>query len=158
MSVICVRTMLAAEVLLHEQWVHGGVRVHAERDERHLCHLFCNHCVINSLVGILTPCERTMVLDQYARSVNWVDVVFLETVNDDNARVVLIFCHHVLGHCISARDAIVEVVGVSCADVRDVQACLSPSGSIGGVGVYHAAQLWEGTIEYQVGRSIRRWV
>ena len=146
LSVVSVRTVLAVEVLLYEQWVHGGVWIHAERDERHLCHLLGYHCVIDSLVSILTPCERTVVLHQYAWSVNGVDIVLLESVNDDYTCIVLILGHHILCHCIGARNAVVEIVCVGSTDVRDVQSCLSPGCSVGRVGVNHAAQFWECTV------------
>ena len=96
-----------------------------------------------------------MVLNQYARSMNWVDVIFLETVNDDNTCVVLIFCHHILCHRISARDAIVEVISMSCTNIRDAQASLCPSGSISRVSMNYATQLWECAVENQVGWCIR---
>ena len=98
LSVVSVRTVLAIEVLLYEQWVHCGVWIHAERDERHLCHLLGYHCVINCLVCIFTPCKRTMVLHQHTWSMNWVDIVLLETVNDHYACIMLILSHHVFGH------------------------------------------------------------
>ena len=46
---------------------------------------------------------------------NWVYVIFLETVNDDNTCVVLIFCHHILCHRISES----EVIPVVCDNIGE---------------------------------------
>lgn len=146
LSVVCIGPMFAAEVLLYEQRVHGGILVYRERDERHLGNLFCHYCMINSLVGILAPSERTMVLYQYAWGMNRIDVSLLEAVYNNHSCIVFVFCHLVGSHIVGARYAVVKIVGMSGADIREVQTCLSPGCGIGGVGVYDTSQFRESTI------------
>ena len=47
--------MLTAEVLLHEQGVHRGVGIHAERHKGHLGHLLHDNGVVDGIVGACTP-------------------------------------------------------------------------------------------------------
>ncbi len=55
LSVVGVWTMLAAEVLFYEQWIHCRFRVYGVRNESHLCHLFHHYSVIDRVVCILAP-------------------------------------------------------------------------------------------------------
>ena len=48
-----------------------------------------------------------------------------------------------LGHIAGTRDILVEIVGVSGADVRNIATCLSKSCGIGRVGVNHALNVGE---------------
>ena len=135
--------MLTAVVLFYQERIHGCSGIYTERHEGHLGHLLGNYGMIDSLVGILAPRERTVVLHQNGRGVHGIDVVATETVNDDHACVLLIFGHLLGGHVVGAGNAVVEIVGMSGSDVGNVLAGLSPSGGIGGVGVNHASDFWE---------------
>ena len=55
MTVVGVGAMLAGEVLLDEERIHGEVGIHGVGDECHLGNLLSNHSVIDSLCRILTP-------------------------------------------------------------------------------------------------------
>ena len=143
LSVIGIGAVLAAEMLLNEQRIHGCSGIHTERHEGHLGHLFGHYGMIDSLVGILAPRNRTVVLHQNGRGVHGIDVVATETVYDDHTCVLLIFVHLLGSHVVCAGNAVVEIVGMSGSDVGNVLAGLSPSGGIGGVGVNHASDFWE---------------
>lgn len=156
LSVVSIRTVLAAEMLFYKKRIHSCIWIYTEGNKCHLSNLLSYYCMIYCLVGILSPCERTMILYQYTWSVNWVDIVLLEFVNDNNTCIILIFCHLVSSHIICARNCIVEVVGMSCSNARNVLTSLSPCCSISRVSVDHSANLREVTIDYQVSWSIRR--
>ena len=119
LSVVGVGAMLAAEVLLDEERVHGGVGVDGERDECHLGHLFHHHSVVDRIVGVFAPGERPMVLHQYAGGVDGVDVAFPDAVDDDDTGFFLVLCHLAFHHVVGAGYLIMEIVGVCGADVRD---------------------------------------
>ena len=148
--------MLTRKMLLDEEGIHRCVWIHAERYKCHLSDLLCHHCMIDSLVGVLAPGEWAMVLHQYSWSVDGVDVVAAETLNDYYASLFLIFGHLSLHHVVGAGNAVMEIVGMSGTYAGDVLACLCPSGGICGVGVYDTTQFWEGTIQNKVGRGVGR--
>ena len=150
--------MLAAEVLLDEQRVHRRGGVHAERDKSHLGHLLHHYGVVDGVVGVLAPGERTMVLHEHTGGVDGVDVATLDAVYNHHTGLFLILGHLTLGHITGAGNGIVEIVGMGGADVGNVLACLCPCRGIGGVGVHNAAQLGEGAVENEVGGGVRRWV
>ena len=98
-----------------------------------------------------------MVLNQYGRSVVGIDFADVEDfVNDDITRFQLIlplylcFCH-----VARARNVLVEIVGMSGADVGDILTSLCKCGGIGRVGVYHALNVGECLVQYKVGRGVR---
>ena len=154
LTVISIWAVLAGEVLLDEERIHGQARIHGVGDERHLGHLLSDNGMIDSLGRILTPREGTMILDQYSRCVHGIDVVATETVDDHHARLLLIFGHLCLHHTVGAGDAVVEVVGMGGADVGDVFSGLRPCGGVGAVSVDNAAQFRELTIEHQMSRGV----
>ena len=138
--------MLTREVLLDEQWIHRQVRVDAVGYERHLGYLFHDDGIVDGVIRILTPREWTVILYQYTGSVDGVDFTCQNAVHNDDTCLFLVLSHLVGCHVTSARDGIVEVVGVSSANVGNVEASLSPCSSIGRMGVDDAAQLREGLI------------
>ena len=69
--------------------------------------------------------------------------------------VALDFC---LGHVAGAWDILIEVVGVSGADVGDIAACLCEGCGIGGVGVNDTLDVRECFIEHKVGWGVGRRV
>ena len=148
--------MLAGEVLLDEERIHCEFGIHGVGDECHLRYLLSDYSMIDSLGGILTPREGTVVLDQYGWCVHGVDVVATETVNDYHTCLLLVLGHLRLHHTVGAGNAVVEIVGVGGADVGDVLAGLSPSRGIGAVGMNDAAQFGELPIQYEVGRGVAR--
>ena len=79
--------MLAAEVFLHEERIHGRVGVDAERDEGHLGDLLHDDGVIDGIVGILAPGEWSVVFHQHTGGVHRVDVAVDDPVDDDSARL-----------------------------------------------------------------------
>ena len=124
--------MLAAEMLLDEQWIHCCPWIECERDVCHLCHLLHDNCIIHGIVGILTPRERTVVLHQHTGCVNGIDVSILDTLYDNITGLQLIVALYLsLGHGVGARNLVVEIVGMCCSDVWDVLTCLCPSSGIG---------------------------
>ena len=82
--------MLTREMLFHKQRVHSRVGIDRERYEGHLGNLLHHDGMIDSLVGIFSPGEGTVVLYQYARCMDRIDVVFLEFIDDDHAGIELI--------------------------------------------------------------------
>ena len=146
-------SMLTAIVLLYQQRIHGEGRVHALGDEGHLCHLLQHHGIVHGFGSILAPSERPVVLHQHPRSV--VRVHALEALHYHVARLPLILTSDFsLCHIEGAGDVMMEVVGMGSSYVGNVDASLCPSGGIGGVGVHHAAYLWEGTVEHHVCRGV----
>jgi len=154
LTVIRIGAVLTGEVLLDEERIHCEVGIDGVGDECHLRHLLGDHSVIDSLSRILTPRERTVILDQNGWRMHRIDVVATETVDDHHTRLLLVLGHLCLHHTVGARDAVVEVVGMSGTDVGDVLTGLRPCGGIGAVGVDDAAQFGELTIEHQVGGCI----
>ena len=153
LSVVSVRAMLAHVVLLYEQWIHRSFRVHNEGNKCHLGTLFHYLCIVNCIVGTRTPREWTMVLNKYTRSVVWVDT--LETLyNHISCFQLIVALHFFLCHIGSARDILIEIIGMSGTDVRNIFTSLSPSSSISRVGVYYSLNVWKCFIKYEMSRGI----
>lgn len=80
-----------------------------------------------------------------------------ESLHDYLARLALIFAEDFgFFHPAGAGNITVEIVGMSRADVGDIQAGLSPGGRIGGMGVYHASYMRPGLVKLQVGGGVGR--
>ena len=151
--------MLTAEMLLNEKRIHRSFWIYRERNKCHLCNLLHYYRIVNSIVCIFTPRERTMVFNKNSRCMNRIDVSFFDTLYYYVASLKLVFSlNFSFCHVVSTWYAVVEIVGMCCTDVRDVLSCLCPSCSIGRVGMYDTTNLRECAIQYQVGRRIRRRV
>ena len=98
-----------------------------------------------------------MVLNQYGRCVIGVDLADVQNlIHNHVTRLQLILTLYLsLGHIACAGDILVEIIGMSCADVRDVTTCLRKCGGIGGVGVNHALDVGESPVQNQVCRGVR---
>ena len=55
LSVISVRTVLAAEVFFYQQRVHGQIRIDSVSNAGHFGNLLHDYGIVNSIVCILTP-------------------------------------------------------------------------------------------------------
>ena len=133
LSVVSVWSVLARIMLLDKQRIHCCVRIHGERHKRHFSALFHYFGIVDGVVGRSAPRERTVVLDQYARRVVGVYLSDIqELVNYHIACFQLILTFNFgLCHIACARNVLVEIVGVSGADIRNVAACLRKRCSIG---------------------------
>ena len=89
-----------------------------------------------------------MVLHQHSGSMVRIDLADVQDlVNDDVTRFQLVLTLYLgLGHIAGARNILIEIVGMSGADVGDVLASLSECGGIGRVGMNHALDVGEGLI------------
>ena len=95
--------------------------------EGHLCYFLENNCVMNSLVAVLSPCERSVVSAKNTRNCLIVDAALVEFLTDDNTRVKLVLAFDLLCRERSGtRDISVEIVSVCSSVARNVTACLSP--------------------------------
>ena len=130
LSVISIRAMLAHVMLLYEKRIHCCLRINGERDERHLGALLHHLGIVHRVRRVLAPRERTVILYEHRWSVVGIDAQFLELADDNLYCLQLILRHLRLNHCIGARNILVEIVGMSCTDIRDSLTCLCPRSSV----------------------------
>ena len=145
LPVVCVGAMLAGEVLFYEERIHSQLRVHLICDESHLCHLLHHNGIVHGLFGSLAPAERPMVFHEHARSMNRIEA--------DKALYDYISCLEFIvtfdfggSHIACARNGIVEIVGVSSADIGQIDSCFRPCCCISGVSVHHTANFGKSTV------------
>ena len=72
-----------------------------------------------------------MVFDKHSGCVVGIDAELLELVDNNYASLLLVFSHLTGCHVIGARNVLVEIVGVSSADVWNVATSLCKGGGIG---------------------------
>ena len=66
--------------------------------------------------------------------------------------------HFRFRHICRAGNSVMEIIRMSCSDVRNVASCLCPGSRISRVSVYHSANLRKCFVKYYVSRSIRGWL
>ena len=148
LAIISIGAVFAGIVFLDEVLVHRRLMIdHVESRQlecrgykRHLRDLFQNHSVMDRVSGVSPPCERAMVPHKDSRRV--VRVHIPETLDNHIAGFLLVLPEHFrLFHVSGARNIIVEIVGMGCADVGNIPPCLGPSGSVRGVGMNHSPDI-----------------
>ena len=124
LTVVGVRTMLAHVMLLDEKRIHRQGRVHRVGDESHFGTLLHDLGVVDGIVGRGAPGERSVVLHQHGRRVVGVDLTDIQNLIDDHVtRLQFIVALHLsFRHVPGTGDVLIEVVGMSGADVWNVTA------------------------------------
>ena len=145
--------MLAREVFLNKQRIHGKRRIDTERYRCHLGHLLKHDGVMYRLERIFSPSERSVILHKNGRSVNRIHTG--KTLYDDITGLKFILTLNLrFRHIRRPRPRTVELVGMSGTYIRQVNTGLSPCGSVCGMSMYNAPYFRKRLIQYKMGRSI----
>ena len=112
---------------------------------------------MNRFVSVFSPGEWSMI---FAQNCRYCLIIFIfEVIYDQKSciflirRIDLFFCQ-----AAHARDFSVHVICMGGSVTRDSSSCLSPAGCPWRVRMYHTADLWKCTVQFQMSRCIRGWI
>ena len=146
-----------AEVVAVEEGLRnaGVVGDQGEGVVGHFGYGFEDYGVVGGVVGVLTPAEGGVAVDEAGGDGEGVDAVELEVVDDGEAGLVdVAAADGFVGEGLGAGDGAVEVVGVGGAEGGDGEAGLGEAGGELGVGVDDGADGWEFAVEEGVGVEV----
>ena len=142
-------------LVLESRGCGGGRGVYLKRQRAHLCHLFKDYRIINSLCCVLAPGERSVALADNARNID--GALVCKGLYDSLAGVVLIAVLYLglaKGPCTGY--AAVERISMGGAEAGDIHSCLCPGHRIGRVGVADAAYGLKLFVEPQMCGGVSR--
>ena len=114
---------------------------------------------MDSLLGILAPGKRPMVLAQNDRHCFRVLTQTFELINDQVSGIFLIsVLDFFLCQAAHAGNRTVDIVCMGGSVAGDVSSRLRPAGGIGRMGMYDTADLRECLVQLQMGRGVGRGI
>ena len=133
LSVICIRAVLAVIMLvLKFLRCRLDAGIDGLRTICHLCHLFEHDCIVNRFVGILAPCEGSVILAEHCGNRHGILTHTIKLIHDQMSGVFLVgILDLFLGQTPYAGHLAVDIIRMRRAVAGNASARLGPARRLG---------------------------